>query len=212
MRLFSKEKEKFWGRHEADQVQDNPYRYAGYQYDHETGLYYLIARYYQPEHGVFLSLDPNPGDSDDILTQNGYSYVSNNPVKFVDPDGMKQLQQGLGSGGGGFIIKSPKGTANVRIISSIKKDSRLVKAAEEMGKDTLIQKEANNLVAKLQQGNSNPGIGNNSLGFGGIHELRSKNGARVYFRNINGGVEILAKSNKKNQGTVIKVLRQLYGK
>nr|WP_240949792.1 hypothetical protein [Psychrobacillus sp. BL-248-WT-3] len=105
-----------------------------------------------------------------------------------------------------------KGTANVRIISSIKKDSRLVKAAEEMGKDTLIQKEANNLVAKLQQGNSNPGIGNNSLGFGGIHELRSKNGARVYFRNINGGVEILAKSNKKNQGTVIKVLKQLYGK
>nr|WP_232515583.1 RHS repeat-associated core domain-containing protein [Aeribacillus pallidus] len=47
-----------------------PYRYAGYQYDNETGLYYLIARYYHPTHGVFLSLDPDPGDEDDILTQN----------------------------------------------------------------------------------------------------------------------------------------------
>ncbi|WP_338036493.1 RHS repeat-associated core domain-containing protein [Neobacillus notoginsengisoli] len=52
-------------------MRDNHYRYAGYQYDHETGLYYLIARYYQPKHGVFLTLDPNPWDSDDIQIQNG---------------------------------------------------------------------------------------------------------------------------------------------
>uniref|UniRef100_UPI0036706B46 RHS repeat-associated core domain-containing protein n=1 Tax=Anoxybacteroides rupiense TaxID=311460 RepID=UPI0036706B46 len=66
---------------------ENPYRYAGYQYDEETGLYYLIARYYHPTHGVFLSMDPDPGDSDDILTQNGYTYANNNPVMLVDPDG-----------------------------------------------------------------------------------------------------------------------------
>ncbi|BAD75067.1 hypothetical protein GK0782 [Geobacillus kaustophilus HTA426] len=66
---------------------ENPYRYAGYQYDQETGLYYLIARYYHPTHGVFLSLDPDPGDADDILTQNGYTYANNNPVMLVDPDG-----------------------------------------------------------------------------------------------------------------------------
>ncbi|WP_236546463.1 RHS repeat-associated core domain-containing protein [Anoxybacillus sp. PDR2] len=68
-------------------VTENPYRYAGYQYDEETGLYYLIARYYHPTHGVFLSMDPDPGDSDDILTQNGYTYANNNPVMMVDPDG-----------------------------------------------------------------------------------------------------------------------------
>lgn len=68
-------------------MKDNPYRYAGYQYDGETGMYYLIARYYNPRHGVYLSLDPHPGDEDDILTQNGYSYANNNPVMFVDPDG-----------------------------------------------------------------------------------------------------------------------------
>ncbi|WP_432419261.1 DNRLRE domain-containing protein [Geobacillus icigianus] len=74
---------------------ENPYRYAGYQYDQETGFYYLIARYYHPEHGVFLSMDPDPGDTDDILTQNGYAYANNNPVMLVDPDGKFAYAVGL---------------------------------------------------------------------------------------------------------------------
>ncbi len=53
---------------------DNPFGYAGYMYDKEIGMYYLIARYYNPEHGVFLSVDPDPGDEDDPVTQNGYTY------------------------------------------------------------------------------------------------------------------------------------------
>nr|WP_176463591.1 hypothetical protein [Shouchella miscanthi] len=36
---------------------------------------------------MFLSLDPDPGDEDDIITQNGYTYANNNPVMLVDPDG-----------------------------------------------------------------------------------------------------------------------------
>ncbi|MCZ2969598.1 RHS repeat-associated core domain-containing protein, partial [Acinetobacter baumannii] len=66
---------------------DNPFGYAGYMYDKEIGTYYLIARYYNPEHGVFLSVDPDPGVSDDPVTQNGYTYGDNNPVMMVDPDG-----------------------------------------------------------------------------------------------------------------------------
>ncbi|MBP0726865.1 RHS repeat-associated core domain-containing protein, partial [Bacillus sp. RG28] len=66
---------------------DNPFGYAGYMYDKEIKMYYLIARYYQPEQGVFLSLDPHSGDKDDLLTQNGYGYGSNNPVKYEDPNG-----------------------------------------------------------------------------------------------------------------------------
>ncbi|WP_254842021.1 hypothetical protein [Bacillus cereus] len=27
-------------------------------------MYYLIARYYNPDHGVFLSVDPDPGDEE----------------------------------------------------------------------------------------------------------------------------------------------------
>ena len=66
---------------------DNPFGYAGYMYDKEIGMYYLIARYYNPEHGVFLSVDPDPGDEDDPITMNGYTYGDNNPVMKIDPDG-----------------------------------------------------------------------------------------------------------------------------
>ena len=56
-------------------------------YDKEIGMYYLVARYYNPEHGVFLSVDPDPGDEDDPVTMNGYTYADNNPVMLTDPDG-----------------------------------------------------------------------------------------------------------------------------
>ncbi|MFB7142573.1 RHS repeat-associated core domain-containing protein [Gottfriedia sp. NPDC056225] len=51
----------------------------------------MVARYYQPETGVFLSLDPEPGDEDNALTQNGFTYVSNNPlIQYIDTDGESQ--------------------------------------------------------------------------------------------------------------------------
>ncbi|PIC83049.1 hypothetical protein CSV73_09550 [Sporosarcina sp. P1] len=65
----------------------NPYRYAGYRYDEDTKLYYLMARYYNPDTGVFLSLDPIRGDLTNPTTLNGYNYANNNPVMNVDPDG-----------------------------------------------------------------------------------------------------------------------------
>ena len=36
---------------------DNPFRYRGYYYDTETGLYYLTTRYYDPEVCRFISAD-----------------------------------------------------------------------------------------------------------------------------------------------------------
>ncbi|HCX49603.1 MAG TPA: hypothetical protein DG757_11355 [Bacillus sp. (in: Bacteria)] len=65
----------------------NPYRYAGYRYDDDTKLYYLMARYYNPENGVFLSLDPVRGDLMEPQTLNGYNYANNNPIMNIDPDG-----------------------------------------------------------------------------------------------------------------------------
>ena len=35
----------------------NPFRYRGYYYDVETGLYFLQTRYYDPEVGRFLNRD-----------------------------------------------------------------------------------------------------------------------------------------------------------
>ncbi|XZF77791.1 RHS repeat-associated core domain-containing protein [Bacillus sp. AL-1R] len=67
---------------------DIPFRYAGYYYDQETGLYYLKARYYNSELGRFLTKDGiENGDNQVPITLNLYAYANNNPIMMVDPDG-----------------------------------------------------------------------------------------------------------------------------
>ena len=39
----------------------NPFRYRGYVYDEETGLYYLRSRYYNPTVGRFVNADVSIG-------------------------------------------------------------------------------------------------------------------------------------------------------
>ncbi|MFZ5785475.1 MAG: RHS repeat-associated core domain-containing protein, partial [Acidobacteriota bacterium] len=50
-------------------------------------VYYLHARYYNPNVARFLSTDPVRGDSKRPQSFNLYSYVGNNPINRVDPDG-----------------------------------------------------------------------------------------------------------------------------
>jgi uncharacterized protein RhaS with RHS repeats len=54
-------------------------------------LYYLQARYYDPETARFLSRDPVIGTEDLPLTQNPYIYAVDNPVMMTDPDGQHPL-------------------------------------------------------------------------------------------------------------------------
>uniref|UniRef100_UPI0023E8C763 RHS repeat-associated core domain-containing protein n=1 Tax=Peribacillus acanthi TaxID=2171554 RepID=UPI0023E8C763 len=79
-----------WGNitsQEGPLAAENPYRYAGYRFDENTKMYYLMTRFYNPDNGVFLSHDPVKGDLDNPITQNGYNYGSNNPVMYTDPSG-----------------------------------------------------------------------------------------------------------------------------
>ena len=62
----------------------NSFRYRGYYYDQETGLYFLNARYYSPEWRRFIS--PNNASTLNPQTVNGlnlYVYASNNPIGFT---------------------------------------------------------------------------------------------------------------------------------
>ncbi len=65
----------------------NPYRYRGYRFDVETGLYYLQSRYYDPAIGRFISGDGLLGETGNLLTHNMYAYCANNPVMHIDPTG-----------------------------------------------------------------------------------------------------------------------------
>lgn len=60
----------------------NPFRYRGYIYDEETGLYYLRMRYYGADACRFLSAD-RKGTEKSL-----YTYCSNSPINFGDWNGM----------------------------------------------------------------------------------------------------------------------------
>ena len=63
----------------------NPFRYRGYYWDEEIALYYLNARYYDPEVGRFISQDDIFYLKPIILNGvNLYSYCYNNPIKYID--------------------------------------------------------------------------------------------------------------------------------
>jgi RHS repeat-associated protein len=63
------------------------YRLAQYEYDEESGFLYCEARYYCPWLGRWTSPDPL-GTADGL---NVYAYVSNDPINFVDPEGLSRI-------------------------------------------------------------------------------------------------------------------------
>jgi RHS repeat-associated protein len=58
--------------------------------DVETGLDYFLARYYASTQGRFTSPDPlmESGRVNRPQTWNRFSYVLNNPLRFIDPNGL----------------------------------------------------------------------------------------------------------------------------
>lgn len=90
------------------------------------------------------------------------------------------------------------------MLSRIKEDSGLVRAAEEACKDREVQDGINHLIDELAKGNPNPGIGNVPIG-NGLTEYRHKKGDRVVARRQGNFIEILGKSgkDKTNQKFVI---------
>ena len=65
----------------------NPFRYRSYYFDTESGLYYLMSRYYDPVVGRFLNADSVMGVNQDMATYNLFVYCGNNPVSRFDSQG-----------------------------------------------------------------------------------------------------------------------------
>ena len=62
----------------------NNLRFPGQYFDAETGLHYNWHRFYDPETGRYISADPIGLDGG----MNLYAYVQNNPVDWIDPEGL----------------------------------------------------------------------------------------------------------------------------
>ena len=67
---------------------NNPFRYRGYYWDSDLGLYYLQTRYYDPVTGRFINADGLEYlDPQTLGGINLYSYCGNNPIMETDPHG-----------------------------------------------------------------------------------------------------------------------------
>jgi RHS repeat-associated protein len=81
----------------------NPYRYRGYRYDAETGLYYLQSRYYDAAMGRFVNADNVFDQNAKQFSYNLFHYCANNPANNLDSTGHWVLSVGV-EGGAAFVF------------------------------------------------------------------------------------------------------------
>ncbi|MFB5622930.1 MAG: RHS repeat domain-containing protein, partial [Nitrosarchaeum sp.] len=65
-----------------------PFTFNAKEQDEETGLHYYGARYYDSKTGVWLSVDPLWEKYPNVSS---YVYVNNNPLRFIDPNGLEKI-------------------------------------------------------------------------------------------------------------------------
>lgn len=61
---------------------ENDFLYTGEQYNANTELYYLRARYMDPSTGTFISMDSYQGSIYDPVSLHKYLYANANPVTY----------------------------------------------------------------------------------------------------------------------------------
>ncbi|WP_460707504.1 polymorphic toxin-type HINT domain-containing protein [Myceligenerans halotolerans] len=102
-------------------------------------------------------------------------------------------------------------TPCLKMTSVISDDSMLVKAAQQAGRNQAVQAEMDALHLQLSRGNLNPGLGSKALAGTDVSYARGRNGARLFFRNVDDGIQIVGKADKGNESKVIARLVQTYG-
>ena len=73
-----------------------PFRYRGYVYDEETGLYYLRNRFYAPTLCRFCNADGQFMFDGTLINANAFAYCVNDPTNNFDPDGNEFRVVGAG--------------------------------------------------------------------------------------------------------------------
>ncbi|HYC58151.1 MAG TPA: RHS repeat-associated core domain-containing protein [Thermoanaerobaculia bacterium] len=108
-----------------------PMKFTGHERDltgadfNGPALDYMHARYYSPALGRFLSVDPQ-FDLEEMLHNpqmwNRYTYVQNNPVRFVDPDGRaarEMTKEELTELAKAVVKNAPKNTNPIKLANML---------------------------------------------------------------------------------------------
>ncbi|MET9468029.1 hypothetical protein ABZY44_25165 [Streptomyces sp. NPDC006544] len=89
----------------------------------------------------------------------------------------------------------------------------LTKEAQRAGRNQDVQRDFDHLFEQLSNGNMKPGTGSKTLEGTDVSYARGRNGGRLFFRNVDGGIQIVGKSGKAkdSEPKVIRRLKELYG-
>ena len=130
----------FYNNGSSTPVVYNPFRYRGYYYDADLGLYYLNSRYYDSNTGRFINADGQLNGA--LIGYNQFAYCENNPIIRIDGDGnMWQFVPALdprvygGGGSGGRGAYSGTGYSNNYDSSAY--DSYRIRIANAVGDASL---------------------------------------------------------------------------
>ena len=124
---------------------NNPFRYRGYYYDTETGLYYLQTRYYDAEVGRFISADVYLSTGQGIVGNNTYVYCLNNSVCSHDDLGAIAIADDLLIGGALLLVTlfattcfAVSQNADIPIATSFSLDNLVARAKESIKQTQLV--------------------------------------------------------------------------
>ena len=79
------------GQLEVQNETNESYKFTGQKQVASIGLYYYKARYYDPSIGRFNRHDIHRGKTKEPQSQHCYIYVTNNPLKYTDPNGLEKI-------------------------------------------------------------------------------------------------------------------------
>jgi len=163
--------------------------FTGQEYDEESDLQYFGARYYDNQIGRFTAIDTallvlhnkkelndiTEGDLEKLLSDpqklNSYAYVTNNPVKFVDPDGQYGVESVKTTGIGLWQITKGLWNAGTAVTESFVSGASLA-----LGKADVSALMLSGAIINLDESMVDASNGlNNILGNAIIHDKPAEN-------------------------------------
>jgi RHS repeat-associated protein len=123
----------------------NHFKWNGKELDAESGLYNFGARYYSPNLSRFTSFDPKMVSKQKMLDPqqwNMYSYVRNNPVSLIDPDGrevqaldaaaLRHIKQTLPANVRSSVVTNKQGFISGKALGGVKSNDTNFQALKHM--------------------------------------------------------------------------------
>jgi len=170
-------------------------KFTGQRLD-DTGLYYYGARYYDDSIGRFISADtiiPNPANPQ---AYNRYSYVLNNPLKYIDPSGHVVAINGIDVNYIDFLLQNSNPFmffGGSSIISS--KEYRAYYTLRTVAGDLTNLLEGSDKIL--------------NIGFGDLDQVNGGKPIAKFTENSNGNMEITI--NNIHQNEDIRILAAVMG-